>query len=114
MFRPGSINLQKYRADEGGYPYRHSELYPKLDHGESLHRTVLWTIYLNEDFEAGETEFLCQQRRIVPRTGTVLIAPAALTHIRRGNMPRGADKSIATSWILFQRAEVLFGAPPRR
>jgi len=29
-------------------------------------------------------------------------------------MPRGGDTYIATSWILFQRAEVLFGAPPRR
>ena len=114
VFRPGSINLQKYRADEGGYPYWHSELYPKLDHGESLHRTVLWTIYLNDGFGAGETEFLYQERRIVPRTGSLLIAPAAFTHTHRGNVPRGGAKYIATSWILFQRAEVLFGAPPRR
>ena len=64
-FRPGSINLQKYVADQGGYPYWHSEQYPKVDRGESLHRVVLWTIYLNDGFEAGETEFLYQQRKIV-------------------------------------------------
>ena len=50
----------------------------------------------------------------MPRTGSLLIAPAAFTHTHRGNMPRGGDTYIATSWILFQRAEVLFGAPPRR
>ena len=110
-FRPGSINLQKYVADQGGYPYWHSEQYPKVDRGESLHRVVLWTIYLNDGFEAGETEFLYQQRKIVPKTGSLLIAPTAFTHTHRGNMPRGRDKFIATSWTLFQRAEVLFAAP---
>ena len=114
VFRPGSINLQKYLADQGGYPYWHSELYPKLDGGESLHRTVLWTLYLNDAFDGGETEFLYQQRRIVPKTGTLLIAPAAFTHTHRGNTPRGGDKYIATSWILFRRAEALFAAQPGR
>jgi len=73
-----------------------------------LHRTLLWTAYLNEGFEAGETEFYYQQRKIVPRTGALLIAPAAFTHTHRGNRPRGGDKYIATSWILFQRAEALY------
>jgi hypothetical protein len=112
VLRPGAINLQRYRADRGGYPYWHCELFPKDASGETLHRTLLWTLYLNDGFAGGETEFLYQQRKIVPRTGTLLIAPTAFTHTHRGNMPRGADKYIATSWILFQRAEVLF-APPR-
>lgn len=109
VFRPGSINLQKYLADQGGYPYWHSEQYPKDDGGETLHRALLWTIYLNEDFEAGETEFFYQQRKIRPRTGSLLIAPAAFTHTHRGNRPRGGHKYIATSWLLYQRAEVLYG-----
>jgi hypothetical protein len=109
VFRPGAINLQKYLADQGGYPYWHCELYPKADHGETLHRVVLWTIYLNDGFAEGETEFLYQQRRIVPKTGSLLIAPTAFTHTHRGNRPRGGDKYIATSWVLFQRAERLFG-----
>jgi hypothetical protein len=45
VFRPGSINLQKYIADQGGYPYWHCELYPKADNGETLHRVVLWTMF---------------------------------------------------------------------
>jgi hypothetical protein len=108
VFRPGGINIQKYIAGQGGYPYWHSEQYPKRDNGEALHRAVLWTIYLNDGFEAGETEFLYQQRKVAPRTGSLLIAPTAFTHTHRGNRPEGGDKYIATSWILYQRAEQLY------
>ncbi len=109
VFRPGSINLQRYSAGQGGYPYWHCELYPRDPSCETLHRHLLWTIYLNDDFAAGETEFLYQQRKIQPRTGSLLIAPAAFTHTHRGNRPDGGDKYIATSWTLFQRAEQIFG-----
>jgi hypothetical protein len=108
--RPGAINLQGYASGEGGYPYWHCELYPRDPGAETLHRHLLWTLYLNDGFDAGETEFLFQQRRIAPRTGSLLIAPAAFTHTHRGNRPLGGDKFIATSWILFQRAERLFPA----
>ncbi len=109
-FRPGSINLQHYRAGEGGYPYWHCELYPKDASCEPLHRHLLWTIYLNDDFSEGETEFYYQQRKITPQTGTLLIAPTAFTHTHRGNRPQRGDKYIATSWVLFNRAEQLYGA----
>ena len=108
VFRFGSINLQKYVADAGGYPYWHCEQYPKLDQGEALHRALLWTVYLNDEFDEGETEFLYQQTKVRPRTGSVLIAPAAFTHTHRGNRPVGGNKYIATSWLLYQRAETLF------
>ncbi|GAB2499546.1 2OG-Fe(II) oxygenase [Arenimonas alkanexedens] len=109
VLRPGAINLQRYTAGQGGYPYWHCELYPRDASAETLHRHVLWTLYLNDGFGEGETEFLYQGRKIVPRTGSLLIAPAAFTHTHRGNRPLGGDKYIATSWILFQRAEKLFG-----
>ena len=111
MFRPGSINLQRYTANEGGYPYWHCELYPKDALCDTLHRAVLWTIYLNDSFEEGETEFLYQQKKIKPKTGSLLIAPTAFTHTHRGNKPLDGDKYIATSWVLFQRADVLYPAP---
>ena len=113
-FRPGAVNLQRYLADEGGYPRWHCELYPGVDDAtyEHLHRTLLWTIYLNDAFGEGETEFLHQGRKITPRTGSLVIAPAGFTHTHRGNMPRGGDKFIATSWVLFQRRETAFGGKP--
>jgi hypothetical protein len=108
VFRPGAINLQRYRAGQGGY--WHCELYPRDRSADTLHRHLLWTLYLNDGFAEGETEFLYQRRKIVPRTGTLLLAPAAFTHTHRGNRPQGGDKLIATSWVLFQRAEQLFDA----
>lgn len=109
--RPGAINLQRYRADQGGYPYWHCELYPKAGSIDPLHRVLLWTVYLNDGFAEGETEFLYQQRRITPKTGSLLLAPTTFTHTHRGNRPRGGDKYIATSWVLFNPAEQLFGKP---
>ncbi len=35
--------------------------------------------------------------------------PTAFTHTHRGNRPVGGDKFIATSWILFQSAQALYG-----
>lgn len=108
ILRPGAINLQRYAAGRGGYPYWHCELYPRDASAETLHRHLLWTLYLNDGFEAGETEFLFQERKVVPEAGTLLIAPTAFTHTHRGNRPEGRDKVIATSWILFQRAQQIF------
>lgn len=112
-FRPGRVNLQRYRSDTGGYPYWHCELFPQSADAEQLHRHVLWTLYLNDGFREGETEFLYQRRKIVPKTGRLVIAPTAFTHTHRGNTPRGGDKYIATSWILFRRAETIFGGTLR-
>lgn len=106
--RPGAINLQWYTSGEGGYPYWHCELFPGDPSGETLHRHLLWTLYLNDDFDEGETEFLFQHRKIAPRTGSLLIAPTAFTHTHRGNRPQAGDKFIATSWILFQSAQRLY------
>ncbi|BDU19369.1 2OG-Fe(II) oxygenase [Dyella sp. GSA-30] len=110
VFMPGDINLQRYRADQGGYPYWHCELFPRHADAQTLHRHLLWTIYLNDAFTEGETEFLHQDRKVAPRRGSLLIAPAAFTHTHRGNRPRGGDKYIATSWILFKRAEQLYSS----
>ena len=108
VFRFGRVNLQKYLAGVGGYPHWHSEIYPSDQQTEALHRVLLWTVYLNDVSQAGETEFFYQSRKIVPQAGSLLIAPAGFTHTHRGNRAEGSDKYIATSWYLFQRAEVLY------
>jgi hypothetical protein len=108
VFRFGRINLQKYLAGVGGYPHWHSEIYPRDANAETLHRVLLWTMYLNDVPQAGETEFYYQSRKVEPRAGSLLIAPAGFTHTHRGNRPEGGDKYIATSWFLFQPAESLY------
>ena len=108
LYRSGSINIQKYQKNKGGYPHWHSEQFPQLSHNEALHRVVLYMFYLNDVEEGGETEFYYQQRKISPKKGTMVIAPAGFTHSHRGNMPISNDKYIATSWVMFNRAEQLY------
>ena len=58
-------------------------------------------VYLNDmpDGEA-ETEFLFQKRRIKPEVGTIVIWPAGMTHVHRGNTVFTKDKYILTGWYL--------------
>lgn len=108
LYRSGSINIQKYQRNKGGYPHWHSEQFPQSGHNEALHRVVFYMFYLNDVEEGGETEFYYQRRKISPKKGTMVIAPAGFTHSHRGNMPISNDKYIATSWVMFNRAEQLY------
>lgn len=90
------FNIQKTMPGEG-YHVWHSE-----NTGPSATRRVLGSmLYLNDDFEGGETEFLYQSRRVTPKTGRVVIWPAHFTHVHRGNPPLSNEKFIATGWIEF-------------
>jgi hypothetical protein len=102
MYRCGPINLQRYRAGSGGYHHWHSEIYPQAEGTEALHRVLLFQFYLNDVAEGGETEFAYQRRRVTPKAGRLVIAPAGFTHTHKGHVPVSGDKVIATSWILFQ------------
>lgn len=108
FFRFGDINMQHYKANEGGYPYWHSEVYPQLPNNDALHRILLFMYYLNDVEEGGETEFYYQKQKISPKKGTLVIAPAYFTHTHRGNIPKSNDKYIVTSWVLFQQAQHLY------
>lgn len=108
LYRSGTINIQHYQKGVGGYPHWHSEQFPQNGHNEALHRVVLYMFYLNDVEEGGETEFYYQQRKISPKKGTMVIAPAGFTHSHRGNVPISNDKYIATSWAMFNRAEQLY------
>lgn len=81
----------------GGYHVWHYE-----SGGYGFHaRELVWIIYLNDmpDGEA-ETEFLYQKRRIKPKSGTVVIWPAAMTHVHKGNTVFTQDKYILTGWYI--------------
>ncbi len=68
-------------------------------------RKFVVQLYLNDDFEGGETEFLYQNRRELAKEGDVIIFPAGYTHTHRGNPPIGGTKYIVTSWGLIQDSE---------
>ena len=68
----------------------------------SAPRSFVIQVYLNDEFEGGETEFLYQNLREEAVTGDVIIFPAGFTHTHRGNPPIGGTKYIATTWAVVQ------------
>lgn len=112
LYRLGPLQAQKYDAGVGNYAYWHCEVYPQAPHNEPLHRTLLYMYYLNDVDEGGQTDFHYQNRSIQPKAGRMVIAPAYFTHTHRGRVPVSGDKYILTSWVLFQRAETLYGPAP--
>lgn len=115
VYRLGPVNMQKYDKGQGGYFHWHSEHYPHPTdpHQDSLHRSLVWMFYLNDVEEGGETEFFYQQIKSKPEQGSLVIFPAGFTHTHRGQKPISDDKYIFTSWVLYQRAQDMYGTAPQ-
>ena len=92
---PDGFNIQQTLPGQGYHKW-HSEWYPEPD---SINRSLVWTLYLNNIEEGGETEFLDIPFRVKPQKGTICIFPSAPTHYHRGNPPLKTAKYIATGWI---------------
>jgi len=91
------IKMQK-TEEGGGYHVWHYE----SAHFDVKHRELVWMIYLNDLPEdgGGETEFLYQKRRIAPQKGTVVMFPAGMTHVHKGNTVLSGTKYILTGWFI--------------
>jgi hypothetical protein len=93
-FELQALNVAVQKTEPGqGYHRWHCE------QAKHSHRVAACMMYLNDDFDGGETEFLYQNKRIVPKRGQFLIWPATYTHAHRGNPPLSGKKYITTSWI---------------
>ena len=102
-FNYTGFKIQKTFPTEG-YHVWHAEL-PSTNHVEEkelMTRFGVYTLYLNDVEEGGETEFLYQSLRIPPKKGTLCIFPSYFTHIHRGNPPLSGEKYILTGWINLQ------------
>jgi len=94
-YQIADLKVQKTKPFQG-YNIYHSEYTP---HGEHSLRWGVYTVYLNDIKEGGETEFLYQGYRLSPKTGTTCIFPAYFTHTHRGNPPFKETKYILTGWL---------------
>ena len=65
-------------------------------------RAFVFSVYLNDVEEGGETEFLHFSKRVKPKTGRIVIWPAAFPYIHRGNPPLSGEKYILTSWMMIK------------
>lgn len=94
--------MKMQRTDPGGgYHVWHAE----QNNGDHAERVLVYMLYLNtlQPEEAGETEFLYQQRRIKPVENTMILWPATFTHAHRGNTVFGQrSKYIVTGWFYYE------------
>ena len=84
----------------GGYHGWHCETVVPVQ----SNRLIVWSVYLNDVEEGGETEFLYQNKRIKAAKGSVLLFPASYTHTHRGNPPISNEKYILTGWYHIQES----------
>jgi len=82
-----TLKLQKTLPTEG-YHVWHIEHNKGFDNEP---RAFAFSIYLNDVEEGGETEFLHQSMRVKPKTGRIVIWPAAFPYLHRGNPPLSGE-----------------------
>ena len=93
-----NVKMQKTEPG-GGYHVWHCEQSGRSD---GVARALVWTLYMNDIEEGGETEFLNQMERVPPEAGKLVIFPAAWPWQHRGNPPLKGTKYICTGWWFFR------------
>ena len=94
-FHYTDIKIQKTLPTEGYHLWH-------VEHGQGYDnepRAAVFSIYLNDIEEGGETEFLHFSKRVKPKTGRIVIWPAGFPYVHRGNPPLSGEKYIITSWL---------------
>ena len=88
------LKIQKTLPTEGYHVWH-------IEHGRGKYtdRAFAYSIYLNDVEEGGETEFLHFSKRVKPKTGRIVIWPAAFPYLHRGNPPLSGEKYLLTSWL---------------
>jgi len=93
-----NLKIQKTLPTEG-YHIWHIE-HQKGFHNEA--RSLVFSIYLNDVVDGGETEFLNFSQRVKPKTGRIVIWPSGFPYVHRGNPPLSGEKYILTSWMMLR------------
>ena len=92
------MKIQKTLPTEGYHVWH-------IEHGKGFSnepRAFVFSVYLNDIKEGGETEFLHFSKRVQPKTGRIVIWPAGFPYLHRGNPPLSGEKYILTSWMLLR------------
>ena len=93
-----SLKIQKTLPTEGYHVWH-------IEHNKGFAnepRAFVFSIYLNDVEDGGETEFLHFSKRVKPKTGRIVIWPAAFPYVHRGNPPLSGEKYILTSWMMLR------------
>ncbi len=92
------LKIQKTLPTEGYHIWH-------IEHGKGFDnepRAFVYTIYLNDVKNGGETEFLHFSKRVKPKKGRIVIWPAAFPYVHRGNPPLSGKKYLLTSWMMLR------------
>ncbi len=106
----GGYKIQKTLPTEGFHIFHTEQMSNNLG---AFSRVLVYTLYLNDVEEAGETEFLHQLIRVKPKKGTICLFPAGFTHPHRGNTPHSGEKYILTGWLCCQKILEEYGSKLR-
>lgn len=96
-----NFKAQKTSKNQLGF----SDFHMEQGAGMGAGRVLVWTLYLNDVTDGGETEFPYQSLKVKPEKGMLCIFPASFTHTHRGNPPYSNDKYILTGWVTFFQDE---------
>jgi len=92
------MKIQKTLPTEGYHVWH-------IEHGKGFSnepRAFVFSVYLNDVKEGGETEFLHFSKRVQPKAGRIVIWPAGFPYLHRGNPPLDGEKYILTSWMVLR------------
>jgi len=92
------LKIQKTLPTEGYHIWH-------IEHGKGFNneaRAFVFSIYLNDVEDGGETEFLHFSKRVKPKTGRIVIWPAGFPYVHRGNSPLSGEKYMLTSWMMLK------------
>ena len=97
-FNFSCLKIQKTLPTEGYHVWH-------IEHGKGFDnesRAFVFSVYLNDVEDGGETEFLHFSKRVKPKTGRIVIWPAGFPYLHRGNPPLSGEKYILTSWMMLR------------
>lgn len=88
------MRIQKTEPTQGFHVF-HFENARRVHFG----RMAVFTVYLNDVPEGGETEFLYKSLRVEAKKGRLVLWPSDWTYLHRGNPPLSGTKYIMTGWV---------------
>jgi prolyl 4-hydroxylase len=88
--------IQMYKPG-GKYIYHFEQCFQTL---QTARRSLVYTMYLNEDFEQGHTHFPRQKIAVKPKIGRMVLFDSSWSNVHAGMEVKGGEKFMMTGWVL--------------
>jgi hypothetical protein len=94
VYEDEGYSIVKYDSNDGFFEWHFDRL---DDDRKSRQRAFSCLIYLNDNFEEGETDFYWH--KIIPEIGKIVFFPSAHQWVHKGRKPKNGCKYIITTWL---------------